>query len=120
MYLSPKIVRDADIRWYCVVEPREQQSSAYFKLMYREMLGDAMSLAQMGAQLNMNGITDEFGKVYNIDKSKVFANEGIPQVPALGAMDDAAATAAGNAAAGNNRNATGVPKQPQPKPKASV
>jgi hypothetical protein len=37
-----------------------------------------------------------------------------------GNMEDMAATAAGNAAAGNNRNATGVPKQPQPKPKVSA
>lgn len=121
MYLSPKIIREAEIRWYCVVEPREQQSSAYFKLMYREMLGDAMSLAQLGAQLNMEGITDEFGKVYNIDKAKVFSSDSIPQAPMMGGgMEEAAATAAGNAAAGNNRNATGVPKQPQPKPRPSA
>ncbi len=118
MYLSPKLVKEAEIRWYIVVEPQEQHSSAYFKLLFREMLGDAMSLFQLGIQPNTSGITDEFGKVYNVDKSKIFASDEIPVAPAgMEAMPDAARTAAGNAAAGNNRNATGVPKQPQPKPK---
>ncbi len=114
MYLSPNIVREAEIRWYIIVEPREQNSSAYFKLMFREMLGDAMSLFQMGAQPNISGVTDEFGKVYSIDKSKIFSSD---EIPLPQGMEGDAATAAGNMAAGNNMNATGVPKQPQPKPK---
>lgn len=114
MYLSPKIVREAEIHWYVRVEPKEDASSSYFKLMFREMLGDALSLMQVGAKINVEGLTDEFGKVYGIDKAKVFGGSEIPIIP-----DDAMAGA--SASAGSNP--AGVPqggyKQPQPKPQAA-
>jgi hypothetical protein len=97
MYLSPKIVREAQLRWYIVVEPKEEETSSYHKILFREMLGDALSLMQIGAQMNIEGVTDEFGKVYNTDKAKFFSGATpIQNSP----MDPA--TVAGNRAAGNN------------------
>jgi hypothetical protein len=72
MYLSAPQVRAAQLRWYITVEPKEEETSSYHKLLFREMIGDAMALMQVGAQINIDGITDEFGKVYNVDKAKVF------------------------------------------------
>jgi hypothetical protein len=94
------------------VEAKEDQSSSYFKLMFREMMGDAMSLLQIGAQLNVDGISDEFSKVYGVDKSKIFG--GGTEIPAI---PPEAQTEAGVGAS----NMRGVPqaasgKQPQPKP----
>lgn len=111
MYLSPKALREAEIHWYVRVEPKEDQSSSYFKLMFREMLGDAVNLLSIGAKLNIEGLTDEFGKVYGVDKGKVFeSSTGLPSIPPT--------------VMGAGANPGGVPqassyKQPQPKPKAS-
>lgn len=107
MYVSPKIIREAEIHWYITAEPREEETSSYYKVLFREMLGDAISLTQLGAAINVEGVTDEFGKVYNVDKSKIFSG-GAPQLPT-----ESPATIAGNRVAGNNE----APRQPQPKPK---
>lgn len=115
MYISPKGVREAEIHWYITVEPREEESSAYFKLTFREMMGDAMTLLQLGARPNVEGITDEFGKVYGIDKSKVFDTNTIT-APA-GMVDPS--TIAGDRNAGNNLAGVAQLKQPQPKPQVA-
>lgn len=110
MYLSPAIIRESEIHWYITVEPREEETSSYYKVLFREMLGDAVSLMQLGASINVEGVTDEFGKVYNVDKAQIFSGGGIPAIPTA-----EPATIAGDRTAGNNMPATG--KQPQPKPK---
>jgi len=107
LYLSPSIVREAQIRWYIVVEPKEEETSAYHKVLFREMLGDAISLMQVGAQMNADGITDEFGKVYNVDKSQFFSSTA--QAPAMPTMTPGQVS--GNRAAGNNIGA-GTPTAP--------
>lgn len=119
-YLNPKQIREAQITWYITVEPREQESSSYHKLLFREMLGDAITLAQLGASINIQGVTDEFSKVYNVDKANIFSG----QLPALmGAGGGVEPNrVAGDRAAGNNMNPQGVAqpsateRQPQPKP----
>lgn len=114
MYLSPKIVREANITWFITVEPKEEETSAYHKVIFREMMGDAMTLAQLGAQLNMEGLTDEFGKVYNVDKAKVFSSSVQATPTTTEPTADAATKAAGNRAAGNNMNPAGVAKMAEP------
>jgi len=115
MYLSPKVLREAEIHWYITVEAKEDQSSSYFKLMFREMMGDAMSLLQAGAQLNIDGISDEFSKVYGVDKGKIFGGgTDIPAIPPEAQVE-----------MGGAGNMGGVPqapsgKQPQPKPKVTA
>lgn len=115
MYLSPKIVQEANITWYITVEPKEEETSAYHKVLFREMIGDAMTLMQLGAQINMDGVTDEFGKVYNVDKAKVFSSAGAsPAIPQGGSAQEIAGRAAGNRAAGNNINGSGIAKMAEP------
>ena len=97
IYLSPKMVQEANILWHIIVEPQEQETAAYHTLRFREQVGDAVSLAGMGAQLNIEGITDEFGAVYQKDKSKFFSSGVMNAAPAADAN-----TVAGNRAAGNN------------------
>lgn len=116
IYLSPEIVREADLRWYVTVEPKEEETSSYHKLLFREMVGDAISLLQVGAQINVDGITDEFGKVYNIDKSVVFG--GGNDIPATMPTGMDAAAVVGNRNSGNNM--AGVSKAPQTSQKTLV
>lgn len=113
-YLSPKMVREAQILWYIVVQQKEEESSAYHKISFREMMTDALTLLQLGAQPNIEGITDEFGKVYGVDKSKVFGGANMIPSP-LSGIDPA--RVAGDRASGNI-NASGV-GQPQPKPQVT-
>jgi hypothetical protein len=110
MYFSQKVIREAEIHWYITVEPREEESSAYFKLMFREMMGDAMTLFQLGLAPNVSGLSDEFGKVYNIDKAKIFGGEQDPQE---------LMAAAGGGGMGNQAGVPAAPKQPQPKPQVT-
>lgn len=116
MYLSVPIVREAQLRWYIVVEPKEEETSSYHKVLFREMLGDAISLMNIGAQINIEGVTDEFGTVYNKDKAKFFtstnANADIQQLQQMATKE------AGNRQAGNNMS--GVPKAPQTSQKTTV
>ena len=109
-YMNPKLVQESNIRWFITAEPREEETSSYHKIMFREMLGDAVSLVQLGASVNIEGLTDEYGKVYNVDKAKIFS--GNAQQPPIDA-----ATIVGDRASGNN--VAGVAKQPQPKPQVS-
>lgn len=119
MYMSPSVIQEAKINWYIVVQPKEEETSSYHKILFREMIGDAMSLMQLGAQINMEGVTDEFAKVYNIDKSKVFQTmKVIDPAAMMGAVDPS--KVAGDRAAGNNMNPQGVAKAPQTSQKTKV
>lgn len=102
LYLSPKMVREAQILWHIIVEAQEEETSAYHTLRFREQVGDAISLASMGAQLNLDGITDEFGAVYQKDKSKFFSSAIGNVVPPADA-----GKVAGDRAAGNNMKGVG-------------
>jgi hypothetical protein len=101
-YISPSRLREAEITWRVVVIPREKESSAYNKLLFREQLADVFQIAQLGAQPNTEGIVDEFGKVYATDRGKMFksATSAPAMPPQIGAE-------------GAGANASGIP-QPAP------
>jgi hypothetical protein len=105
-YLSPKALQEADLLWHIIVETQEEETSAYYTVKYREQIGDVLSLMQLGAKPNIDGITDEFGKVYQKDKSQFFSGDIAPAIPNNVPMDPAAI--AGNRAAGNNMPPTPV------------
>lgn len=111
-YISPKALREAKIHWYITAEPREDETSAYHKILFREMIGDAISLMQLGVQINTEGVTDEFGKAYNIDKAKIFS--GSVDAGTMPPVDPSAVL--GNRMAGTGQATTPEPTQPQPKP----
>lgn len=120
IYMNPKTIQEARITWYIVVQPKEEETSSYHKILFREMLGDAVSLMQLGAQMNIEGITDEFAKVYNIDKSKVFETMKVVDPSTMAAAGVDPSKVAGDRAAGNNMNPQGVSKAPQTSQKTKV
>ncbi len=99
-YLSPAMLREAQLLWHIIVEEQEEETAAYHTVRYREQIGDVISLMQLGAQPNVEGITDEFAKVYQKDKAQFFS-ANIPQ-PNPGEEAMAPEAIAGNRAAGNN------------------
>lgn len=118
IYISPAMLREAQLRWYIVVEPKEEETSSYHKLLFREMLGDAITLMQVGAQINADGVTDEFGKVYNVDKSQFFMGAESMAGAMEGAPSLSPEAVAGNRNAGNN--IASVPTAPQTSQKTLV
>jgi len=103
-YLSPKLLQEAKLLWHVIIEPQEAETSAYHTVRFREQVGDAISLMSLGAQPNIEGMTDEFGAVYQKDKSKFFAS-GIGNT----AQPADAGKVAGNRAAGNNMASVATP-----------
>lgn len=73
--MDPEIVKGIRATWYVEVLPKENNSSALRKLMFREMIADTISLANLGAQLNVAGLQEEFGKIWNMDTKKVFNDQ---------------------------------------------
>jgi hypothetical protein len=120
MYMNPKTVRESQITWYFTVEPKEEETSSYHKVLFRELVGDVLTLMQLGAQPNIDGLTDEASKVYNIDKAKIFAGADAPPTATQAAMSVDPSKAAGDRAAGNNMNPQGVSKAPQTSQKTMV
>lgn len=104
-YLSPSAVREAQLTWYVRVSPKEEETSSYFRLLFREMVNDALMLTQLGATPNVDGLVDEFASNYNKDRGKIFSKATPQTVPTV----DAGAIA-GNMSAGNNMNPQGVSK----------
>lgn len=109
IYLSAKNVRNAEITWRCVVVPKEKESSATEKLMFREILNDAFALIKLGSKPNAAGLEEEFARVYSVDRNKYFASATDIQPPAdmaKVAEQQAGARAARNS---NGPNPGGVP-----------
>lgn len=71
-FISVEGLEGADIRWHFVVNPREKESSAFFKLLFREELTDILTLMQLGSHPNVDGLEDKFSRVYNETRSKIF------------------------------------------------
>lgn len=90
IYVNPKKLKEAQLKWRVVVNPKERESSAYHKLMFREMLADAIGLVNLGARPNVQGLVNEFGSVYMVDQNKVFSDVGagianaVPPAPQQG------------------------------------
>lgn len=74
IYLSPNALQKAFITWRAVVVPKERDSSAYEKLLFREILADALTLVNVGSMPNVAGIESEFAKVYGVDRAKFFGS----------------------------------------------
>lgn len=74
IYLSPRGLNKALVTWRVVVVPKEKDSSAYEKLLFRETLADAMTLINLGSMPNVAGIENEFSKIYGMDRSKFFGS----------------------------------------------
>ncbi len=86
-YIDPEALKAAPIIWYCVVTPKEKETSAFFKLLFREQLGDVMSLMQFGIQPNPEELKNEFSRVWRKSKGRMFLNSApAPQVPGEGEL----------------------------------
>lgn len=109
-YLSPMQLREAELTFRCVVIPKEKESSAYNKLLFREELADLATLVQFGAQPNIQGLVDEYGHVYSKDRGKFFKSGTAAAAQAVAQNPTGAPT--DPKAAGGQALAGGVPTAP--------
>ena len=88
IFMDPDEMKRNISEWYIVVVPREKDTSTTDKLMFREMITDLSNIMTMtGIRPNPDMIKEEFGRVFNKDASKVFAENAAPADPAMGGGD---------------------------------
>jgi hypothetical protein len=87
IYIDPEELKVAKLRWYVVINPREKETSAFYKLLFREELTDIMTLMQLGSVPNKEGLEEEFSRVYQKNRSKVFSAQQVS--PAMGGVSAA-------------------------------
>lgn len=97
IFLSPQGLRTAKIRWYIVINPKEKEGSAFFKLTFREQLQDLLVLMQLGSVPNQDGLEEEFSRVWGKSRSKLFSSRKLtPDMAGVsGAMGDGTGNSAG-------------------------
>lgn len=81
IFINPEELATAKIRWYIVVTPKEKETSAFYKLLFREELTDMQTLMTFGSVPNKDGLEEEFSRVYKRDRSKLFSKQQPPQQP---------------------------------------
>ena len=79
IFLNPEGIKKAKLRWYITITPKEKETSAFFKLMFREELADMMTLMNIGAVPNLNGLQEEYSRVWGKSKNKLFQS-GKPEL----------------------------------------
>jgi len=103
IYLSPEGLKTAKLRWYINVVPKEKESSALNKIMFREMFADLLAMTQMGSMPNLDTIEDEFARTHGKSRNKLFQKGGANPMMQAGA---------GGEGPGGLPNIEGVPKIP--------
>ncbi|HEC64411.1 MAG TPA: hypothetical protein ENI23_03875 [bacterium] len=76
IFLNPKGLKAAKLRWFIVVVPKEKESSAIDKVMFREMFADLTGLMQLGSIPNLDTIEDEFSRLHSQSRNKLFRKGG--------------------------------------------
>jgi len=73
IFISPQGLKVARIRWYIVINPKEKEGTAFFKVLFREQLNDMLLLMQLGSMPNRDGLEEEFSRVWGKSRNKLFA-----------------------------------------------
>lgn len=73
IFMNPDEMRKNVREWYIVINPREKDTTMTDKLMFREMLTDLSNISIItGNRPNPDIIEDEFARVFQKDRSKIF------------------------------------------------
>lgn len=72
IYIDADAVKNAKLLWFAVVNPREKESSAMYKVEFRQMLVDIQAMMTFGAKPNVSALEDEFSRAYQKPRSKFF------------------------------------------------
>jgi hypothetical protein len=89
IFINPVELKTASIIWYIVVNSKERESSPFFKMVFKEMLSDMLTLMQFGSVPNKDGLEEEFAKIWGKPRNKLFASQGQNLAGVSGAGDGA-------------------------------
>lgn len=77
IYLNPKQLKALKLLWVVSVNPREKKTSELSKIMFGQMIQEAIGL---GLPLNMKYVSERFAQVWEEDPSKLFSDiQPMPQ-----------------------------------------
>lgn len=96
IYLNPTGMKAAKVRWFIVITPKEKETSAYHKLIFRDMLTDITSMIALGSVPNAAGLEEQFSKTWNIPTNKLFQKGN----PAMAGVSPTVAGAGGGQSRG--------------------
>ncbi len=88
-YIDPEALKVAKLRWYVVINPREKETSAFYKLLFREELNDMITMTNFGSKPNTDGLEEKFSNVYQENRTKIFSKA--PVGPAMAGVSGAMA-----------------------------
>lgn len=77
--LNPEEIKQAKLIWVVTVNPKEKKSSELSKILFGQMMIDAMNL---GLRLNPDYVERRFAQVWEEDPSKMFLKD-VPEIPGM-------------------------------------
>jgi hypothetical protein len=86
IFLNGKDLKNAGLIWYVNIIAKEKRSSATEKLLFREKLNDLLSLAQIGSRPSVDGLEEEFSRIWATPRGRAF-QRGMAAVPELGGAE---------------------------------
>ncbi len=119
IFINKQGLRNAELYWYVQINPKEKESSPFYKMIFREQLNDILSLMQLGSRPNLDGLEEEFSRVWGKSRSKLFQKSaatapGMDNLSSAGGMGDMAKKlqATNNSKVRGRTNQAGVPAMP--------
>lgn len=80
VYLNPQEVRVARLMFFIEIDSHEEDTSATARLMFTDELKSIQALMSLGSQPNVQALEEEYAKVYNRPKEKLFRKPPQPMV----------------------------------------
>lgn len=72
IFINPGGMKVAKLRWYIVITPKEKETSAFHKLIFRDMISDITAMISLGSVPNVEGLEEQFSKTWNVGTNKLF------------------------------------------------
>lgn len=73
--IDPESMKEARRKWFVVITPKEKESSAYYKLLFREYMNDIIAMTQFGIAPDRDDLKKEFARVWQKSPGKVFTQD---------------------------------------------
>lgn len=120
IYLDPEGLKTAKLTWFIVINPKEKESSAVHLAKFREELTDMVSMVNLGSKPNTQGLEEDFAKIYEKPRQKLFATPLMPPMGAPGAQQDGSQPTPMPGGGGKVTAANQMPQRPSTGPRLST
>lgn len=71
-YINRDGLKQAELTFYIVINPKEKESSGFYKMLFREEINDLTLMSQFGSKVNIDSLENKFAMVYQENKGKFF------------------------------------------------